>query len=119
MERPALHDILCDILEAPFPDGEDHCYFRAPSNDEMKYPCFVYNYTNDDDDFADNIHYRSSRRYTVTVIDEDPDSKIPSKLKNRFSYCTLDRVFVVDGLNHFVHTLYYSGPRIKEEINNE
>lgn len=118
MEKQALHDILCGVLGAPFPDGEDHCYFQPPGNPEMKYPCIRYNYTNDLDVFADNIHYMSSKRYTVTIIDEDPDSEIPIRLKNTFSYCTSDRNFVVDGLNHFVYTLYYSGPRIKEENEN-
>lgn len=119
MERPALHDILCGVLEAPFPDGENHCYFEPPSNTDMQYPCIVYKYENDDDDFADNIHYRSSKRYSVTIIDEDPDSKIPDRLKNSLPYCTSDRNFSVDGLRHFVYTLFYSGPRIKEENKNE
>lgn len=118
MGRLALHDILCnEILQAPFSDNEDHCYFQPPADLEMKYPCIRYNYTNDDDDFADNIHYRHSKRYTVTVIDEDPDSKIPDRLRT-LPYCTSDRNFAVDGLNHFVYTLYFSGPRIKEECEN-
>lgn len=118
MEQAALHDILCDVLGSPFPDGEDHCYFQPPANLEMEYPCIRYNYTNDDDDFADNIHYRHFKGYTITVIDEDPDSKIPNRLKE-LPYCTFDRYFAFDGLNCFVYTLYYSGPRIKEEKNNE
>lgn len=117
MGKPALHDILCGVLGAPFPDGEDHCYFGPPSDNQMLYPCIRYNYTNDLDEFADNIHYKSSRRYTVTVIDEDPDSEIPNRLKE-IPYCTSDRNFAVDGLNHFVHTLYYDGPRIKKEEND-
>lgn len=118
MERPALHDILCGVLEAPFPDGENHCYFEPPADIEMKYPCIVYNYTNDMDDFADNLHYRHSKRYTVTYITEDPDCNISNKMIE-IPYCTSDRNFAVDGLNHFVFTLYYNGPRIKEENKNE
>lgn len=114
MERPALHDILCNILGGPFPDEKSHCYFQPPADFQMSYPCIVYNYVNDDDDFADNIHYRSSKRYTITIIDEDPDSKIPNRLKD-LPYCTSDRNFSIDGLNHFVYTLFYNGPRIKEE----
>lgn len=115
MERPALHDILCGML--PFPKEEgDHCYFQPPSDMQINYPCIIYNYTNDLDDFADNIHYRHSKRYTVTIIDEDPDSKIPSRMKE-IPYCTSDRNFAVNGLNHFVFTLYYNGPRMKEEEN--
>lgn len=117
MERPALHDVLCEVLEAPFPDGSDHCYFQPPGDPGMKYPCIKYNYTNEVVNFADNVHYKSSKRYTVTIIDEDPDSKIPSRLM-KLPYCTSDRNFCVDGLNHFVYTLYYDGPRIKEENEN-
>lgn len=115
MGKEALHDILCEVLGSPFPDGEDHCYFEPPADIQMKYPCIVYNHTNDQDDFADNIHYICSKRYTVTIVDEDPDSKIPNRLKNSLSYCTSDRNFASDGLSHFVFTLFYNGPRIKEE----
>lgn len=118
MARRALHDILCSILGAPFPDGKTHCYFEPPSGTEMGYPCIVYHRQNNSDNFADNIHYMSSVRYSVTVIDEDPDSKIPDKLEE-LPYCTSDRTFSTDDLSHFVYTLYYNGPRIKEEDNNE
>lgn len=118
----ALHSVLCQVLKAPFPDGEDHCYFEPPANKQIHYPCIVYKYENDEDDFADNIRYRTSKRYTVTIIDEDPDSEIPMRLKDRFPYCTSEgnRNFVVDGLRHFVYTLFYSGPRVinKEGDNN-
>lgn len=114
MKKRPLHDILCDIIGAPFPDGENHCYFSPPANVAMKYPCIKYNHANNKDIFADNIIYVSSKRYTVTIIDENPDTKIPDLMK-KIPYCSLDRSFVVDGLNHFVYTLYYSGPRIKEE----
>lgn len=114
MEIIPLHDLLCDVIGS-FSDGDDHCYFQPPGDPGMKYPCIVYHYINDDDIFADNIHYIKSKRYTVTIIDEDPDSKIPERLKEKMKYCTLDRIFTVDGLNHFVFTLCYSGPRIKEE----
>lgn len=117
MARPALHDILCGVLGGPFPDGENHCYFEPPADKQMRYPCIRYNHSNDLDTFADNIHYQTSKRYTVTIIDEDPDSEIPNRLK-QLPYCSSDRNFAVDGLHHFVFTLYYNGPRIKEETNN-
>lgn len=112
MEQPALHDLLCEIL------GSEHCYFNPPADIFMSYPCIVYNYTNDMDDFADNIHYRHSKRYTITIIDEDPDSKIPSKMRE-LPYCSSDRNFASSGLSHFVFSLHYSGPRIKEILENE
>lgn len=115
MRKLPLHDLLCSLLPGPFPEKEDdHCYFQPPSNTQMYYPCFVYNYTNDLDDFADNIHYRHYKRYTITYITKDPDCNISEKMME-IPYCTSDRNFAMDGLNHFVYTLYYNGPRIKEE----
>lgn len=110
--RP-LHDILCEVLGAPFPDGENHCYFQPPADLEMAYPCIRYNYSNDVDEFADNIHYTHAKRYTVTIIDEDPDSEIPERLI-KLPYCYSNRNFAANGLNHFVYTVHYNGPRIKE-----
>lgn len=112
MAKQALHDILCGVLGSPY------CYFREPSDTMMKYPCIVYFHSNDEDRFADNIHYKVSKRYTVTIIDEDEDSEIPDRMKT-IPYCTSDRNYVVDGLNHFIFTLYFNGPRIKEEEKNE
>lgn len=80
----------------------------------MKYPCIVYHHSDDSDRFADNTLYKEMKRYTVTIIDSDPDSEIPSRLK-RLKYCSLDRNYTMDGLNHFVYTLYFNGPRFKED----
>lgn len=115
MARPALHDILCGVLPGyPFPKGEEPCYFEPPKDLEMKYPCIRYNHSNDRDAYADNIKYKKSKRYVVTVIDEDPDSKIAEKVAD-LPYCSSDRNYDADGLCHFVYVLYYDGPRIKEE----
>lgn len=116
MAKIPLHDLLCELVGMPFSDGKNHCYFQPPADIEMNYPCFVYNYTNDVDFFADDIHYRNSKRYTVTYITHDPDSKISDRMKS-LRHCSSDRNFSVNGLNHFVYTLYYDGPRIKEEEN--
>lgn len=118
MARQVLHDILCEVIGGPFPDGQDHCYFEPPANKEMLYPCIVYRYVNDDVFYADNIPYKKSKRYIVTIIDENPDSKIPDRLRDMIPYCSSDRNFAVDGLSHFVYTLFYDGPRT-EEIKNE
>lgn len=110
-----LHSMLCEVLNAPFPDGYDHCYFEPPSNTQIFYPCIIYNYINDKDEYADNVIYRSFKRYKVTVIDADPDSKIPERMKS-LPYCSSDRNYTSDGLKHFVYTLYHRGPRIKKEV---
>lgn len=117
MGKRALHDVLCEVLGSPFPDGSDHCYFSPPNNTDIKYPCIVYNYNNDLNIFADNVRYQNFKNYNIIVIDHDQDSKIQTKLI-KLPYCTLDRIFTVKGLVHFVHALYYNGPRIKEDDKN-
>lgn len=114
MDHLPLHKILCDVLEAPFPDGLDHCYYNPPNGTQLRYPCIVYKHDNNSTDYADNKVYRKHKRYSVTIIDEDEDSLIPSRLEE-LSYCSLNRTYAVDGLHHFVYNLFFNGPRLKEE----
>ena len=104
MERPhsrlSLHKELCDIIGA-----EDRVYFSAPVH--MQYPCIRYDDNGDEVDYGDNTRYRMKRRWTITIIDQNPDSWIPAKLLNHFRYCSKDRVYATDGLYHFVFNLYY------------
>ena len=86
--------------------GVKKVYFDPPAGIHMEYPCIVYNYTNDITLYADNQIYLGNRRYTITVIDENPDSRIPLEIM-RFPHCSSDRNFKSDGLNHFVFTLFY------------
>ena len=109
MARPALHDILCGVL-----GRKDRCYFEPPSTIVMSYPCIRYVHTNNRNGHADNIKYTTSKRYTVTIIDTDPDSEIPKRLE-KLSYCSLDRRYDADGLVHWVYVLYYDGPRINKK----
>lgn len=100
-KRIKLHEKLCDIL------GSRNCYFSPPSNIRMCYPCFVYEEDSRTVRHADNRRYFNKKRYSLTVIDENPDSSIPDKLfESDFLYLRHDRTYVVDGMYHFVYTLY-------------
>lgn len=99
-KRLQLHDILCKIL------GSRNCYFRPPSGFEMHYPCIVYDHFSTEVDRADNIPYKTAKRYDITVIDENPDSEIPDRVLE-LPYCKSDRNFASEGLNHFTFTLYF------------
>lgn len=117
-----LHDVLREVINPnydPYEDDDERCYFNPPDNIQMSYPCIVYDHVNDLDEHADNIPYTSFKRYSITIMDQNPDSKIPTKLKETLSYCELDRKYTYNGLNHFVYTLYFNGPRIKEDDENE
>lgn len=120
MDQRPLHQILCDVLEAPFPDGEDHCYYSPPDNLTMQYPCICYNLDNYAVTHADNCNYLTWKRYNAMVIDEDPDSPYVEKLLTTFpGNIRFNRSYVGDGLYHFTFTLYFSGQRMKEEKPNE
>ena len=86
--------------------GSGNVYFQPPETIKMRYPCIVYDISGIPEKFANNGPYKVDRRYSVTVIDRDPDSKIPDDIL-KLRYCTFDRHFVSDNLHHFTFTLYY------------
>lgn len=109
-----LHDLLSNVLKEVNDKYAKNCYYEPPSNIKIKYPCIIYHLSNDQNRFADNIIHKRYKRYTVTIIDTNPDSKIPDKLQE-IPYCSLDRVFSSSGLTNFIYNLFYDGKRIKEE----
>lgn len=99
-QRFELHAILVDLL------GSNHVYFQPPPTITMEYPCIVYSRSNVDTVYADNKPYKHKKRYTVTVIDRDPDSDIPDKVAE-LPMCAFDRFFTAENLNHDVYTLFF------------
>lgn len=98
--RLELHDILSNI------PGVVKCYFSPPEGVSMVYPCIVYRLTNSNVVFADNLPYMRMKRYSVTVIDEDPDSEIPDNV-SQLPYCISERNYVYEGLYHYGYVLYF------------
>lgn len=98
--RVELHSLLEGLL------GSRNVYFQPPESFKLHYPCIIYERSGIRSDRADNRPYLTRKRYTVTVIDKDPDSKIPDKVVN-LDYCVFDRHFTADHLNHDVFTLYF------------
>ncbi len=100
LSRLDLHEILCEIL------GSCYVYFQPPESIKLNYPCIVYSKEQKNASHADDRKYITKNRYTVTIIDRNPDSDLPDKLEE-LPYCSSDRNFVADNLNHFVYSLYY------------
>jgi len=98
--RLQLHEILVEKL------GSRNVYFQPPSGHLMKYPCIVYQRTETDVRYANNQLYKDKDMYTATVIDSDPDSDIPARLKV-LPYCRFNRRFTADNLNHDVYNIYF------------
>lgn len=99
-QRQLLHNKLKEIL------GSDNVYFQPPANYQMSYPCIVYERDDQKTEFADNEPYNILKKYSVTVIDRDPDSAIPYQVAV-LPTCTFRRFFAVDSLNHDVFTLFF------------
>lgn len=97
-KRLELHTILSQICA--------NCYFEPPAGFKLKYPCIVYNRVNNVTNHADNKPYMMTTRYTVTVIDPDPDSKITPQLE-LLPLCGFDTHLETEGLSHDIFTIYH------------
>lgn len=103
--RSDLSDIFKDILgtkDSPV----SRVYFQPPPSIVLQYPCIIYERSNRADFYSNNNLYLGLNAYSVTVIDKNPDSLIPDKIRE-LQYCSFSSHFEVDGLNHDVFTLYF------------
>lgn len=98
--RLDLHELLVETL------GSRNVYFQPPENLKMNYPALVYSLSNARIDHADNHIYLRHKRYDLTVIDPDPDSEIADRVAD-LPFCSFDRMYKANDLNHFVFTIYY------------
>ena len=98
--RLDLHEILCSILESR------NVYFQPPESLKIQYPAIIYSLSRIRNIHANNNIYNQLRSYQIILIDKSPDSTISDKI-SKLPYCTFDRSYVSDELNHYVFTLYY------------
>ena len=98
--RLDLHELLCEVL------GSRNVYYSPPATIRMKYPAIVYSRGDIDNKFANDSVYNQSHVYSITVIDDDPDSEIVERM-SLIPRCKFDRHFVSDNLNHDTFTIYY------------
>lgn len=98
--RTELHEILKDLT------GVQDAYFQPSPNQNMVYPCIVYSRDRSFVSAADNVKYIFKKRYSVVVIDRDPDSLIPDQVEE-LPYTGFDRFYIVNALNHFAFNLYF------------
>lgn len=98
VRRLKLHEELLKLTT--------NVYFQPPSTFEMDYPCIRYTLSKDDVKHANNKKYMNTDCYQLTIIDEDPDSELPDKLKD-FPLCQFDRFYPANDLNHWVFNLYF------------
>lgn len=97
--RLELHEILEDLL------GNKNVYFQPPESIKMSYPAIRYNLSDIDIRKADNITYKTKRRYTIILMHKNPDNDIVDKMVN-FGM-SFDRFYTSDGLNHYAFSYFY------------
>lgn len=100
--REDVHEALVDILES------NHVYFNPPDSIKMIYPCFRYEFTGIKQYKADNGPYVHFKKYTVTYLTTNvrEPNEIINEMLNAFEYCSVDRNYASDGVQHTTFAIY-------------
>lgn len=98
--RLDLHSKLKELLES------DEVYYQAPESKKMEYPAIKYSKSSIKSTYANNTVYSMMDRYEIIVMSRTPDHPVIKKLLS-LPYCTYDRHYVSENLNHDVLTLYF------------
>ena len=86
--------------------GSRNVYYQPPETMKLNYPAIVYSKSNIRSRFANDVAYSLFFRYEIIVIDRVPDNPVIMELL-KLPYCSHDRAYKADNLNHDVLTLYY------------
>ena len=81
-----------------------NCYYQPPETFKMTYPCIIYDLEKDDLLHADDSAYCRHKRYSITIVDRNPDSAIPDAFSDAFN-AGMERHYEADNLHHFVYTI--------------
>lgn len=86
--------------------GSRNVYYQPPTNTKMVYPAIKYTKTRIKSTYANDAGYSFNDCYELIVIDSKPDNPVIKELL-KLPYCSFDRTYPADNLNHTVLTLYY------------
>lgn len=100
----ALQSNLQELLEMVL--GSENVYSQPPPNTVMKYPAIVFKLDDIDNQFADNLPYRQTKRYQLTFMSRTSSVDVIDKIA-ALPLCRYSRFFVADGLNQHIFTLYF------------
>lgn len=95
-----LQSLLEELLES------DNVYYKPPESAKMHYPAIRYSKKTITTKYANDANYSTRDCYELTVIAKLPDHPIIKKLL-ALPYCSYDRSYVADNLNHDVLIIYY------------
>lgn len=86
--------------------GSKNVYYQCPESLKIQYPAILYFKSKIETKKANDSTYLKATRYEVIVIDRKTDNPVIDKLLE-LPYCSYDRNYKSDNLNHDVLTLYY------------
>lgn len=98
--KPDIQTLFETLIESR------NVYFRPPPSVRMSYPAIRYDIKDIGGLRADDTLYARFNSYEVTLIDPNIKSEFVNKLL-ALPYCSFVRWYAVDGLNHFVFTIFY------------
>lgn len=95
-----LQNLLEDML------GSKNVYYQPPESIKMQYDAIKYSKKTISSTYANDGKYSMRDCYELIVIAKRPDNPVIKKLLS-LPYCSYDRHYVADNLNHDVLTIYY------------
>lgn len=81
-------------------------YFQPPTSVKLEYPCIIFMLSSDKTSYANNNLYLNKNKYTVTIIDRNPESTLFDKIKF-LPLCSFDRSYIANNLNHYVFSIFF------------
>ena len=87
--------------------GTNRVYYQPPENLKITYPCIVFERSTALQSFADNGPYRTTKRYTITLMTKTADNDEYLDQLLNLPMCTFDREFKLDGIVHDVFNIYF------------
>lgn len=99
-ERIELHSLLQELL------GSNNVYYQPPESIKMQYDAIRYSKKTITSQYANDRKYMMRDCYELIVISRLPDNPVIKKLLE-LPYCSYDRHYIADNLNHDVLTIYY------------
>ena len=99
-ERIDLQSLLEELLESR------NVYYQPPESIKMQYDAIRYSKKNIESTYANDRKYSMRDCYELIVIAKLPDHPVIKKLLE-LPYCSYNRHYVADNLNHDVLTIYY------------
>lgn len=96
-----LQEILSNV------PGVKKAYYQPPESVKLVYPCIIYSMNGIRSNHADDIIYKSKKRYSVIVIDKDSESTIGDYIMENVPYVGFDRMYTSDNLYHYTYTLFF------------